>query len=121
MCSIVYEPCDENSFKIGPPILSGKFAAHISYCCIFYVNFDFSRTADDAVEGSGDDGTDGGSQLVSMDTFRECTDRVMMPCDFEEFITVSEPAGLLLFPDIAVKPKLVIGTCAFSLFYARRS
>lgn len=24
MCSIAYEPCDENSFKIGPPILSGK-------------------------------------------------------------------------------------------------
>lgn len=25
MCSIVYEPCDENSFKIGPPMLSGKY------------------------------------------------------------------------------------------------
>lgn len=23
MCSIVYEPCDENSFKIGPPIGGG--------------------------------------------------------------------------------------------------
>ena len=25
MCSIAYEPCDENSFKIGPPVSSGEF------------------------------------------------------------------------------------------------
>lgn len=43
--------------------------------------------ADTGVEGSGDDGA--GSQTVSLDVFRECSDRVMMPCDFEEFITVS--------------------------------
>ena len=24
MCSIAYEPCDENSFKIGPPVFSGE-------------------------------------------------------------------------------------------------
>jgi len=24
MCSIAYEPCDENSFKIGPPLFSGE-------------------------------------------------------------------------------------------------
>lgn len=23
MCSIAYEPCDENSFKIGPPVQEG--------------------------------------------------------------------------------------------------
>ena len=40
---------------------------------------------DTGIEGSGDEG---GSQLVSMDVFRECSDRVMMPCDSEEFITV---------------------------------
>ncbi|KAI5750006.1 hypothetical protein M8J76_012111 [Diaphorina citri] len=59
MCSIAYEPCDENSFKIGPPgnmILS------------------------DDVEGSGD------TVLVQMDETRDCNDRIMMPCDFEEFI-----------------------------------
>lgn len=45
---------------------------------------------DTGVEGSGDEGGDvpGGSQVVSMDVFRECSDRVMMPCDSEEFITV---------------------------------
>jgi hypothetical protein len=24
MCSIAYEPCDEHSFKIGPPVFSGE-------------------------------------------------------------------------------------------------
>lgn len=45
---------------------------------------------DTGIEGSGDEGGDvpGGSQVVSMDVFRECSDRVMMPCDSEEFITV---------------------------------
>jgi len=42
--------------------------------------------ADAGVDGSGDGGA---SQTVSVDAFRECSDRVMMPCDSEEFITVS--------------------------------
>lgn len=46
-------------------------------------------STDTGVEGSGDEGGGGGgTQTVSLDVFRECTDRVMMPCDFEEFITV---------------------------------
>lgn len=45
---------------------------------------------DTGIEGSGDEGgsDSSGSQVVSMDVFRECSDRVMMPCDSEEFITV---------------------------------
>jgi hypothetical protein len=45
---------------------------------------------DTGIEGSGDeDGSDpSGNPVVSMDVFRECSDRVMMPCDSEEFITV---------------------------------
>jgi len=44
---------------------------------------------DTGIEGSGDEGdVPGGSQMVSMDVVRECSDRVMMPCDSEEFITV---------------------------------
>lgn len=45
---------------------------------------------DTGIEGSGDEGGDvpGGSQMVSMDVVRECSDRVVMPCDSEEFITV---------------------------------
>ncbi|XP_050420689.1 uncharacterized protein LOC126833408 [Adelges cooleyi] len=69
MCSIVYEPCDENSFKIGPPI-----------------------TEDSSVEGSGDGG--GGSQVLSLNAFRECSDRVMMPCDSEEFLTPQGGPGI---------------------------
>ncbi|KAL1465046.1 hypothetical protein WDU94_004641 [Cyamophila willieti] len=61
MCSIAYEPCDENSFKIGPP---GNMMI----------------LGDDAA-GSGD------GPVVQLDDTRECSDRIMMPCDFEEFLT----------------------------------
>jgi hypothetical protein len=30
MCSIAYEPCDENSFKIGPPVFSGENGTSMS-------------------------------------------------------------------------------------------
>lgn len=60
MCSIVYEPCDENSFKIGPP--SSMQVLH-----------------DD--EGSGF-----GSVSSRAD---DCDDRIVMPCDSEEFLTVN--------------------------------
>ena len=30
MCSIAYEPCDENSFKIGPPAFSGENSISMS-------------------------------------------------------------------------------------------
>lgn len=66
MCSIVYEPCDENSFKIGPP-------------------------------GSGqllnDDEGSGFSSDTSVGRADECNDRIVMPCDSEEFITVSIDPG----------------------------
>lgn len=58
-CSIVYEPCDENSFKIGPP-----------------------RPGQDVSQGSGY-----GAIEVS-DSDDECSDKILMPCDSEEFITV---------------------------------
>lgn len=52
-----------------------------------------SELVDTGVEGSGDDGGGGGTgglQTIQMDVFRECSDRVMMPCDSEEFITVCD-------------------------------
>nr|CAD7262098.1 unnamed protein product [Timema shepardi]CAD7403237.1 unnamed protein product [Timema cristinae] len=61
MCSIVYEPCDSNSFKIGPASQS-QFAAD--------------------TEGSG-------NSEQSEDS-RECDDRIVMPCDSEEFIMPKE-------------------------------
>ncbi|KAL1117664.1 hypothetical protein AAG570_003979 [Ranatra chinensis] len=62
MCSVAYEPCDDNSFKIGPPI-----------------------AADDP--GSGD-----GPLTNSLAEFRECNDRIIMPCDSEDFIM---PGGIM--------------------------
>ncbi|XP_063243655.1 uncharacterized protein LOC134542959 [Bacillus rossius redtenbacheri] len=61
MCSIVYEPCDENSFKIGP---------------------DPPQTAYD---GSGY-GADDEAQ-------RDCADRIVMPCDSEDFIMPKDSGG----------------------------
>ncbi|KAK6628384.1 hypothetical protein RUM43_002196 [Polyplax serrata] len=60
ICSILYEPCDENSFKIGPPMSSGQ----------------------DLSDGSGY------GAIESSDSTDECTDKILMPCDSEEFITV---------------------------------
>ncbi|KAK7602453.1 hypothetical protein V9T40_008042 [Parthenolecanium corni] len=57
MCSIAYEPCDDNSFKIGPPV------------------------QEDVGSGDSENGT-------SLNLYKECADRVLMPCDSEEFITV---------------------------------
>lgn len=68
MCSIVYEPCDENSFKIGPPLSEND-------------------------EGSGDgandanDSNNNNNTTLIMNMIRECSDKVLMPCDSEEFIT----------------------------------
>lgn len=60
MCSIVYEPCDENSFRIGPPSMT------------MTLNEEGSGSGPDAPEARDD----------------ECSDRIVMPCDSEEFIMV---------------------------------
>ncbi|RZF34570.1 hypothetical protein LSTR_LSTR006955 [Laodelphax striatellus] len=78
MCSIVYEPCDENSFRIGPPV-AGLLA--------------------DDPGGSGDGpfppilaspAQTYTSRPNGLDQTRQCNDRVLMPCDSEEFLN---PAG----------------------------
>ncbi|XP_063985401.1 uncharacterized protein LOC135166771 [Diachasmimorpha longicaudata] len=63
MCSIAYSPCSSDSFKIGPSRLTGNQSDQV---------------------GLGD-----GSGAGSDDTtpVRRCSDRVLIPCDFEEFIT----------------------------------
>ncbi|XP_073985894.1 uncharacterized protein [Rhodnius prolixus] len=62
MCSIVYEPCDENSFKIGPPLPSA----------------DEAGSGDGAVEASN-----------VQDDRLLCDDSIVMPCDTEDFIAPS--------------------------------
>lgn len=87
MCSIAYEPCDENSFKIGPPVAESKSVSSLySRLRYLYNQFEICSFADDV--GSGD-GENGGIGTGSLGPLRECSDRVLMPCDSEEFITVS--------------------------------
>ncbi|XP_034947093.1 cubilin-like isoform X2 [Chelonus insularis] len=61
MCSIAYSACSNNSFRIGPP----RFRQS-------------NQTSQ--VEGSGASSDD-------LPPIRRCVDRVLIPCDFEEFIT----------------------------------
>lgn len=37
MCSIAYEPCDENSFKIGPPLRQGGKKIFITSFLIYII------------------------------------------------------------------------------------
>lgn len=65
MCTIAYEPCHENSFKIGP-------------------------------NGENDPNQDEGSGDGQSRNSPECSDRILMPCDSEDLIMVSEPKKLNL-------------------------
>lgn len=72
MCSIAYEPCDENSFKIGAGSsgnngVSGGVGA----------NPPGSQIGEEI--GSGDGG------VVEA---RSCSDRIIMPCDSDDLIMV---------------------------------
>ncbi|XP_012273846.1 uncharacterized protein LOC105696178 [Orussus abietinus] len=65
MCSISYAPCTPNSFRIGPSRNMGS-----------------SGSDSMEVEGSGTGPMESGQNSGS-----RCRDRVLIPCDFEEFIT----------------------------------
>lgn len=62
MCSIAYEPCHENSFKISP-------------------NNNVNEVVSEDEIGSG-----AGSIQSRAD---ECTDRIILPCDSEDLLMVS--------------------------------
>ncbi|XP_058794295.1 uncharacterized protein LOC131665999 isoform X2 [Phymastichus coffea] len=68
MCSVVYTPCSEDSFRIGGPRQP--------------INNTFISAEED------EDGSGTGAEInaVTATTWR-CRDRVLIPCDFEEFIT----------------------------------
>lgn len=72
MCSIAYEQCDENSFRIGPNN-GGSMSMNNATGA-------GQEMADD-VAGSGD----GGGEGRSMDV---CSDRITIPCAFEDFMKV---------------------------------
>lgn len=63
MCSIVYEPCDENSFRIG-------------------ANNDESDMMNVVDDGSGDGGVD------ARDIMEMCVDRISIPCASDDLLMV---------------------------------
>lgn len=65
MCSIAYTPCTNDSFRIGP------------------VRYTANQTND--LNDAESSGTGNNDPTTSV---RRCNDRVLIPCDFEEFITV---------------------------------
>ncbi|KAF4518078.1 hypothetical protein B566_EDAN009622 [Ephemera danica] len=118
MCSIVYEPCDENSFRIGPAMpqtlgaapgggsqggLGSLFPSMID-ALTGAVNpnqpnqlaGDPEPVVADEEEGSGFGGLNlfslfGGRDARQM-FLRECDDRIVMPCDSEDLIPVNQQA-----------------------------
>lgn len=78
MCSISYSPCTSDSFRIGP----SRFVAGVGNGTRPSTS---SPANGDVVEGSGTADTSMTSVPISS---RRCSDRVLIPCDFEEFITV---------------------------------
>lgn len=105
MCGVSYTPCTPDSFRIGPPRMmtidrnstngNGSSVAENSN-----VNSNRNLTAQNVtdsmnstdvdVEGSGANPTeqDGGLTGAAYFGQERCRDRVLIPCDFEEFITV---------------------------------
>lgn len=78
MCSVSYAPCSSDSFRIGGPRRESNHTtptADTSYDDYLYD------------EGSGLDDASAAAAASSSGAKR-CRDRVLIPCDFEEFITV---------------------------------
>lgn len=78
MCSIAYEPCDENSFRIGPNndnISSGS---------------EIIMMDDGNIAGPQDqlDDVGSGDGLGPQSRMDICGDRITLPCDSDEFLMV---------------------------------
>ncbi|XP_011500041.1 PREDICTED: uncharacterized protein LOC105363925 [Ceratosolen solmsi marchali] len=73
MCSISYSPCTNESFRIG-----GSRAKQ----------YNMTTSSNIAVQDNGQSETGSGSgpQIIAFGIGR-CRDRILIPCDFEEFIT----------------------------------
>ncbi|XP_014205988.1 uncharacterized protein LOC106637636 [Copidosoma floridanum] len=74
MCSVAYSPCSSDSFRIGGPRGTG------------YNDTSALLSAGDESQ-EDDEGSGVGSERLSMVGVDRCKDRVLIPCDFEEFIT----------------------------------
>lgn len=105
MCGIAYQPCSRDSFRIGPnrsqvmsnatnntaPAMIATNSGNASDVNLNVASANSSGT--DVVEGSGAGSPEQEmvfpSNTNSMPFLgRRCRDRILIPCDFEEFITV---------------------------------
>jgi len=93
MCSIIYEPCDENSFKIGASAMKQQETNSNNIFPNNSTQFMSSTTLapGDLNElqdvGSGDgDGETVVNEVQSRQQMEICTDKILMPCDPEDFI-----------------------------------
>ncbi|XP_076679299.1 uncharacterized protein LOC143374762 [Andrena cerasifolii] len=104
MCGVSYSPCTPGSFRIGPPRVmtidrNNTNGNTSSIAANSNENSNRNFTAQNAtdsmnntdvdVEGSGTNPTEQDGGLTSAAYFGQerCRDRVLIPCDFEEFIT----------------------------------
>lgn len=78
MCSIAYEPCDENSFRIGPNNDNLSSGSEIIMVDENIIGVQQGQLDD---VGSGD----GGLPQSRMDL---CGDRITLPCDSDDFLMV---------------------------------
>nr|XP_012228682.1 PREDICTED: uncharacterized protein LOC105675831 [Linepithema humile] len=106
MCGIAYQPCTRDSFRIGPnrfqnvsnttgavaPATNIGNASAVSPSVSSGLTSANNSDAD-AVEGSGAGSPEGQEMIFTSNTNvvsslgRRCRDRILIPCDFEEFIT----------------------------------
>ncbi|XP_011868898.1 PREDICTED: uncharacterized protein LOC105562562 [Vollenhovia emeryi] len=105
MCGIAYQPCTPNSFRIGPGrpqdtsnatgnVVPAAIATNGGNASAVDLNVAPANGLDaDVVEGSGAGSPDQEMAFTpstnSVQPFlgRRCRDRILIPCDFEEFIT----------------------------------
>lgn len=90
MCSISYSPCTTDSFRIGPsrfPVNNTSSDPTTGSATTLNDDVPTNQNNQNLVEGSGTEDTTVITNLPTTNT--RCSDRVLIPCDFEEFITVS--------------------------------
>lgn len=114
MCGISYQPCTRDSFRIGPNrfaetsgttgsnTIPATNAGNSSAVNLNDAAGSTNNSTADLVEGSGAGLPEQEMIFTSSNTNsallfgRRCRDRILIPCDFEEFITVSHIQFLIL-------------------------
>nr|XP_022909060.1 uncharacterized protein LOC111420314 [Onthophagus taurus] len=83
MCSIIYEPCDENSFRISSNNRQGSIAQmEVTQNNQLFGNQNQSiNVNNDEIEGSGGDFDVGEARNMDL-----CVDKIIMPCGSDDFL-----------------------------------